>query len=28
MEIENFMAREHPGAASEDPTAPHPAGAA
>jgi ferritin len=27
MEIENFMAREHPGDASEDPTAPHPAGA-
>jgi ferritin len=28
MEIENFMAREHTGAAAEDPTAPHPAGAA
>jgi ferritin len=28
MEIENFMAREHPGSESEDPTAPHPAGAA
>ena len=28
MEIENFMAREHPGAEGEDPTAPHPAGAA
>jgi bacterioferritin B len=27
MEIENFMAREHPGTAGEDPTAPHPAGA-
>ena len=27
MEIENFMAREHPGAEGEDPTAPHPAGA-
>jgi bacterioferritin B len=28
MEIENFMAREHPGEEHEDPTAPHPAGAA
>jgi bacterioferritin B len=28
MEIENFMAREHPGEEGEDPTAPHPAGAA
>jgi bacterioferritin B len=27
MEIENFIAREHPAAASDDPTAPHPAGA-
>ena len=27
MEIENFMAREHPGGEGEDPTAPHPAGA-
>jgi ferritin len=27
MEIENYMAREHPAAAAEDPTAPHPAGA-
>jgi bacterioferritin B len=27
MEIENFMAREHPGDAGEDPTAPHAAGA-
>ncbi len=27
MEIENFMAREHPGAEGEDPTAPHLAGA-
>src|SRR5687767_3368120 len=27
MEIENFMAREHPGEEDEDPTAPHPAGA-
>jgi bacterioferritin B len=27
MEIENFMAREHPAPADEDPTAPHPAGA-
>mgnify|MGYP006206738185 CR=1 FL=1 len=26
MDIENFMAREHPGGESEDPTAPHPAG--
>jgi bacterioferritin B len=26
MEIENFMAREHPGGEGEDPTAPHPAG--
>jgi bacterioferritin B len=26
MEIENFMAREHPGAEGEDPTAPHAAG--
>ena len=28
MEVENFMAREHPGDEGEDPTAPHPAGAA
>ena len=28
MEIENFMAREHPGEEDDDPTAPHPAGAA
>ena len=27
MEVENFMAREQPGEAGEDPTAPHPAGA-
>jgi ferritin len=27
MEVENFMAREHGSAESEDPTAPHPAGA-
>jgi ferritin len=27
MEVENFLAREHPGAEGEDPTAPHPAGA-
>ncbi len=27
MEIENFMAREHPGDVGDDPTAPHPAGA-
>ncbi len=27
MEVENFMAREHPAAEGEDPTAPHPAGA-
>jgi ferritin len=27
MEIENFMAREHPGDAGHDPTAPHRAGA-
>jgi bacterioferritin B len=27
MEVENFMAREHPGAQGDDPTAPHPAGA-
>jgi bacterioferritin B len=27
MEVENFMAREHPGGATGDPTAPHPAGA-
>jgi ferritin len=27
MEIENFMAREHPGDPGSDPTAPHPAGA-
>jgi bacterioferritin B len=27
MDIENFMAREHPGEAAADPTAPHPAGA-
>jgi ferritin len=27
MEVENFMAREHPGDEGEDPTAPHPAGA-
>ena len=26
MEIENFMAREHPGEVGEDPTAPHAAG--
>ncbi|MEA2310339.1 MAG: bacterioferritin, partial [Solirubrobacteraceae bacterium] len=26
MEIENFMAREHPSAAGGDPTAPRPAG--
>ena len=26
MEIENFMAREHPGEESADPTAPHAAG--
>jgi bacterioferritin B len=26
MEIENFMAREHPGGEGEDPTAPHAAG--
>jgi bacterioferritin B len=26
MEIENFMAREHPGGEGDDPTAPHPAG--
>jgi ferritin len=26
MEIENYMAREHPGADAEDPTAPRPAG--
>jgi bacterioferritin B len=26
MEIENYMAREHPGGEAEDPTAPHPAG--
>jgi len=26
MEIENFMAREHPGGESQDPTAPHAAG--
>src|SRR3712207_4928398 len=26
MEIENFMAREHPGDEGDDPTAPHPAG--
>ena len=26
MEIENFMAREHPGEEGEDPTAPHPPG--
>jgi bacterioferritin B len=28
MEIENFVAREHPGEEGEDPTAPHPAGSA
>jgi bacterioferritin B len=28
MEVENFMAREHPGEAGDDPTAPNPAGAA
>src|SRR5215210_2524826 len=28
MEIENFMAREHPGQAGGDPTAPHAAGSA
>jgi bacterioferritin B len=28
MEVENYMAREHPGDAGEDPTAPHAAGAA
>jgi bacterioferritin B len=27
MEIENFLAREHPAEEGEDPTAPHPAGA-
>jgi ferritin len=27
MEVENFMAREHPGGDVDDPTAPHPAGA-
>ena len=27
MEVENFMAREHGGEESDDPTAPHPAGA-
>jgi ferritin len=27
MEVENFMAREHPGTGADDPTAPHPAGA-
>jgi ferritin len=27
MEIENYMAREHPGEEADDPTAPHPAGA-
>jgi bacterioferritin B len=27
MEIEQFIAREHPAGATEDPTAPHPAGA-
>jgi ferritin len=26
MEIENFVAREHPGEEAQDPTAPHPAG--
>jgi bacterioferritin B len=26
MEVENFMAREHPGDEVDDPTAPHPAG--
>jgi ferritin len=26
MEIENYLAREHAGEESEDPTAPHPAG--
>jgi ferritin len=28
MEVENYMAREQPGGAAADPTAPHPAGAA
>jgi ferritin len=28
MEVENFMAREHAGGEADDPTAPHPAGAA
>ena len=28
MEVENFMAREHPGGEADDPTAPHTAGAA
>jgi bacterioferritin B len=27
MEVENYMAREHPGGEGDDPTAPHPAGA-
>src|SRR4051812_16944845 len=27
MEVENFMAREHPASDADDPTAPHPAGA-
>ena len=27
MEVENYMAREHPADEAEDPTAPHPAGA-
>ena len=27
MEIENYMAREHPAAGGDDPTSPHPAGA-
>jgi bacterioferritin B len=27
MEIENYMAREHPGTEGDDPTAPHIAGA-
>ena len=26
MEVENYMAREHPGGPAEDPTAPQPAG--
>jgi hypothetical protein len=27
MEVENFMAREHSGGETDDPTAPNPAGA-